>query len=76
MIGTILTICIALAGVSMDLKMVNGMKNFSGSITGLIHELLWGTTNTDGTVWLGVNGVKAESLVLMNDLTNDLPAKI
>lgn len=53
-----------------------GFQKFSCTLAGTIHDLIWGTTNNDGTIWLGINDLKTELNSIQNSLENELPAKI
>ena len=55
--------------------MINGFRKTTCSITGTVHELVWGAVN-DNKIWLGISGIKAEVDKLINQLEFDLPAKI
>jgi len=54
--------------------MIGGFRKTSCSITGTIHELVWGTVlkaETEGgkdKIWLGINGIKNEVSILINRL--------
>ncbi len=58
-IGGAIIILTALAGVYIDIEMIKGFRMTSCSITGTVHELVWGTVN-DNKIWLGVDGIKNE----------------
>ena len=52
------------------------MRRLGCVIVGSVHELNWGGTNDDDTVWLGLTGIKDEVDEIITMLEDDLPDKI
>lgn len=62
--------------------LINGAKQCSCSVTGFLHELVWGQTykkSDDPTKWIGMEaivGKDGEFNKIIDQLTNKIPAKI
>jgi len=74
-IGGAIIMITAVAGYFVDIAMIGGFRITSCSITGTVHELVWGSVN-DNKIWLGIDGIKKEVENLIFQLTNELPRKI
>jgi hypothetical protein len=79
---TFFMIIYTFVGLRMDRMLINGAKQCSCSMTGFLHELVWGQTykkSDDPTKWIGMEaivGKDGEFDKIIDQLTKKIPNKI